>query len=56
MVPMMVLAVDLAGARWRKSSYSGGDGDESNCVEVAWSGPVLTLPAAVWSAFLQSTR
>jgi hypothetical protein len=48
---------------WRKSSRSSGGG--ANCVEVAWpkaavtavrdsknTGPVLTFPAAAWSAFL----
>jgi Domain of unknown function (DUF397) len=47
---------------WRKSSRSSSD---ANCVEVAWpkvavtavrdsknTGPVLTFPAAAWSAFL----
>ncbi|MER6091124.1 DUF397 domain-containing protein [Streptomyces bluensis] len=29
---------DLSKARWRKSSYSGGDGGES-CVEVAYDFP-----------------
>jgi hypothetical protein len=31
--------VDLSGAAWRKSSYSGGNGGQ--CVEVAASGRVL---------------
>ncbi|MFJ7211790.1 DUF397 domain-containing protein [Amycolatopsis sp. NPDC098790] len=49
-------------ARWFKSSYSG-DGEGSNCVEVAFGAPVavrdskaphgeLHLSAAAWSAFL----
>lgn len=62
--------VDLAGAWWRKSSFSGGDGGgNDNCVEVAFSGPVaafrdsknaagpvLLLPAAALSALLAATR
>jgi hypothetical protein len=49
-------------AAWRKSSYSGSEG---NCVEVAWlapatavrdsknpTGPVLTFPVRAWSSFL----
>ena len=31
--------IDLAGAQWRKSSYSGGSG--GNCVEVATNLPGL---------------
>ena len=56
--------IDLSGAVWRKSSRSGGNG--GNCVEVATgpagvvavrdstdpAGPVLTVPAAAWRAFL----
>jgi hypothetical protein len=47
---------------WRKSSYSGGDG---NCVEIAWpneqvavrdskqqTGPTLAFPAAAWQTLL----
>ncbi|MFI9076195.1 DUF397 domain-containing protein [Streptomyces sioyaensis] len=55
---------DLAGAVWRKSSYS--DGGEDNCVEVADGfpgavpvrdskspeGPVLLFPDAAWSGFI----
>jgi hypothetical protein len=50
--------VDLTGARWRKSSFSSGGGDD-NCVEIAFvgpaaavrdsknpGGPVLILPAS----------
>lgn len=29
----MMTAAELAGIQWRKSSYSGGNGD---CVEVGW--------------------
>lgn len=57
-------AYDLSNARWRKSSYSDGDG--GNCVEVLDdvpgvvpvrdsknpTGPVLLVPAAAWSAFV----
>ncbi|MET8158523.1 DUF397 domain-containing protein [Sphaerisporangium sp. NPDC005289] len=60
---------DLADLRWRKSSYSGPEGD--NCVEVAsaWSagmvavrdskigsGAMLTLMPAEWSAFLSGIK
>jgi len=34
--------VDLAGARWRKSSFSGGESG-SECVEVAFVGPAAAL-------------
>lgn len=54
--------------RWRKSSYSNGNG--GNCVEVAelpeggrvvrdskdCSGPVLTFTAAEWAAFIAGVR
>jgi hypothetical protein len=66
----MMSTVDLAGARWRKSSYSGGTGGgNDNCVEIAFggqvaavrdsknaTGPVLAVPAASWSALLQACR
>ncbi|MDH2428743.1 DUF397 domain-containing protein [Sphaerisporangium sp. TRM90804] len=58
---------ELGQARWRKSSFSGGDG--SNCVEVAHlaggkalrdsknrTGPVLLVPHAEWTAFLDDLR
>jgi hypothetical protein len=61
--------VDLSGARWRKSSYSGGTGDNSNCVEVAFGGevtavrdsknvhgPVLAFSAHSWTALLEASR
>jgi hypothetical protein len=62
--------VDLAGARWRKSSFSGGSGsDNDNCVEVALigpaaalrdskntDGPALVVPAAGWCALLTTTK
>ncbi|MEV6752189.1 DUF397 domain-containing protein [Streptomyces sp. NPDC051214] len=55
---------DLSNARWRKSTYSDGDGD--NCVEVADGltgsvpvrdskdpqGPALLIRAEAWSAFV----
>ena len=47
---------------WRKSSFSGGNGD---CVEVGWpeervavrdsknsAGPTIDFPRATWAAFL----
>ncbi|MGC4896102.1 DUF397 domain-containing protein [Micromonospora sp. DT31] len=60
--------MDLSGARWRKSTRSGGNG--GNCVEVAGNlpgvvgvrdskdptGPVLTFGPAPWARFLTSTR
>ncbi|MEV5312729.1 MULTISPECIES: DUF397 domain-containing protein [unclassified Streptomyces] len=55
---------DLHGATWRKSSYSGGGGD--NCLEVAAghvdvipvrdsknpTGPKLVFRASAWTAFV----
>ncbi|NUP19059.1 MAG: DUF397 domain-containing protein [Streptomyces sp.] len=60
---------DLSSARWRKSSYSGGDGGEA-CVEVADGvpgvvpvrdskvpvGDVLVIGAEAWGAFISATR
>ncbi|RBO84281.1 DUF397 domain-containing protein [Nocardia puris] len=58
------MEVDLTGAVWRKSTYSGPDG---NCVEVAFlgdgdvavrdtkargEGPVLAFTPRAWDAFL----
>jgi hypothetical protein len=56
--------VDFTGAVWRKSSRSGG-GNDGNCVEVAFSAPVvgvrdskcpdagrLTFSASAWQRFL----
>ncbi|MGH3760979.1 DUF397 domain-containing protein [Actinophytocola sp.] len=62
----MVSTVDLAGARWRKSSFSGGEGGGNDaCVEVALSGPaaalrdsknqagpVLVVPESAWTSLL----
>ncbi|SCL38948.1 protein of unknown function [Micromonospora pallida] len=56
--------MDLTGARWRKSSKSGGNGGD--CVEVADNlpglvgvrdskdptGPALTFSPAAWRAFV----
>jgi Domain of unknown function (DUF397) len=61
--------VDLTGARWRKSSFSNGDGG-NNCVEVAVlpagrvavrdtkdrSRPPHVHTAAAWEAFLAGVR
>lgn len=55
---------DLSKARWRKSTYSNGDG--GNCVEVApgnpgaipvrdsksHNGPVLLIGPTAWSTFI----
>ncbi|MEC3981129.1 DUF397 domain-containing protein [Amycolatopsis sp. H20-H5] len=59
--PEEASTVDLASARWRKSSHSGGDGHDGNCVEVAQTpGAVairdskspasgaLVIPAPAW--------
>jgi len=58
---------DLAGAVWRKVSYSNGNG--GNCVEVADldggravrdsknpTGPALTFTATEWAAFTTGVR
>lgn len=58
---------DLSTARWRKSSYSGGNG---NCIEVAENlpgivavrdskdpdGPALVFEPAAWVAFVAGVR
>lgn len=63
-------AGDLAGAGWHKSSRSnGGNGDQTDCVEVAEfpervavrdsknpAGPVLAVPLDQWRSFLGSVR
>jgi uncharacterized protein DUF397 len=60
--------MDLTGARWRKSSYSGTTG--GNCVEVAGNlsgivavrdskepgGPELVFTPAGWEAFIGGVR
>ena len=38
---LLSITVDLSGARWRKSSFSGGGG--SNCVEVADAGQAIAV-------------
>lgn len=59
--------LDLSRAQWRKSSYSGNNG---NCVEVATNlpdlvairdsknsyGPRLLISAAAWHAFVRSLK
>ncbi|MFD7450621.1 DUF397 domain-containing protein [Kitasatospora sp. NPDC059827] len=60
--------VDLTGASWRKSSYSGANGGQ--CVEVADgftgaqpvrdskdpSGPALVFSTAAWQSFITAVR
>ncbi|MEV8638281.1 DUF397 domain-containing protein [Streptosporangium sp. NPDC051023] len=62
-----MISPDLSEARFRKSSYSGGN---DNCVEVATNlpgliavrdsknptGPTLTFSPAAWSTFLEGIR
>jgi len=65
----MNVPISLAGATWRKSSFSGNSGGE--CVEVADGvgaavvpvrdskdprGPVLMFSAEAWSGFVASVR
>jgi hypothetical protein len=58
---------DLSAARWRKSSYSGGN--NGTCVEVSDdfpgvvpvrdsknAGPTLVVPAAAWQAFVAQAK
>ncbi|MFF7964334.1 DUF397 domain-containing protein [Streptomyces sp. NPDC007903] len=55
---------DLTNARWRKSSYSNGDG--GNCVEVAdgvlvrdskvQDSPVLLVGNTAWANFIDAIR
>jgi hypothetical protein len=56
------------GTAWRRSSYSGTNGAEGNCVEVAFTrtavgvrdskhtGPELAFSPGVWRAFLAGSR
>ncbi|WP_433311888.1 DUF397 domain-containing protein [Micromonospora chersina] len=60
--------MDLTGARWRKSTRSGGNGGD--CVEVAdnlagvvavrdskdAAGPVLTFNPAAWTRFVTMAK
>jgi hypothetical protein len=61
------ISIDLAGARWRKSTRSGPYSD--NCVEVAFvdsavalrdskdpTGPVLLFTPEEWLAFVGGTK
>ncbi|MEU8270273.1 DUF397 domain-containing protein [Sphaerisporangium sp. NPDC049002] len=62
------MALDLRGAQWRKSTYSGHDG--GNCVEVASNvpglfavrdsknpaGPALVCAPREWFAFLNGVK
>ncbi|MGW1377083.1 DUF397 domain-containing protein [Streptomyces sp. NPDC002446] len=59
---------NLAGAVWRKSSYS--DGGDDNCIEIAEgvaatipvrdsknpAGPALLFPPDAWSAFIRTVK
>ena len=60
-----VSTVDLRGLAWRKSTRSTINGENGNCVEVAFAGPVvalrdsknraagtLALPAAAFTALV----
>ncbi|GHD93498.1 DUF397 domain-containing protein [Streptomyces naganishii] len=65
----MRVTSDLSTARWRKSSYSGGQ-QGAECVEVRddlpgavpvrdskdVAGPVLMLSSAAWRPFVQGVR
>lgn len=59
--------MDLTGAAWRKSSYSGNNG--GNCVEVAAAsyavavrdskdpdGPRLSFTAEAWNSFVRAVK
>jgi hypothetical protein len=62
--------VDLTGARWRTSSYSTGNSDSDNCVEVAFlpggtvavrdskdrSQPAQLYPATAWTGLIAALR
>jgi hypothetical protein len=62
-------AVDLTNAQWHKSSYSTGEGQNGDCVEVALApqavavrdsksptSGALVVPAPAWTAFLTISR
>jgi len=38
-----VSTVDLTRLSWRKSSRSTANGDNGNCVEIAFAGPVVAV-------------
>jgi Domain of unknown function (DUF397) len=38
-----VSTVDVRKLAWRKSSRSGGTGDNDNCVEIAFTGPTIAI-------------
>jgi hypothetical protein len=59
--------MDVTGAMWRKSSYSGGNG--GTCVEVGTAGlamavrdsqdpeaPLLAFAAGIWKAFADRVK
>ncbi|MEU4659535.1 DUF397 domain-containing protein [Streptomyces sp. NPDC023723] len=59
------MKIEASATQWRKSSYSGPSGGD--CVEVAASlgavrdsknpaGPVVTVGAAAWRAFIDGLR
>jgi hypothetical protein len=62
--------VDMTTLRWRKSSFSGGEGGgNDSCVEVAFAGsaaavrdsknaggPVLVLTASAWFELVASAK
>jgi hypothetical protein len=53
---IIVSTVDPSRLAWRKSSRSTAGGDNGNCVEIAFAGPVVAVrdsknPAAVPLAF-----
>ncbi|RZS34061.1 uncharacterized protein DUF397 [Herbihabitans rhizosphaerae] len=60
-------AVDLSGARWRRSSFS--DNGAGNCVEIAFvtgssairdskqpAGGTVSVPPTAWHAFREYTK
>jgi hypothetical protein len=63
----MAMSADMSQATWRKSTYSGANGD---CVEVAGNlpgivavrdsknrgGPALVFPRPAWRAFLSGAK
>ncbi|MET9359837.1 DUF397 domain-containing protein [Streptomyces sp. NPDC006632] len=65
---MVGAAPDLSVVRWRRSTYSNGDG--GNCVEVADNlagvvpvrdskapnGPALIIPAGAWVSFVRAVK